>query len=125
MTPRVRRALDGGRVRDREVLDAAINIFWEKGYSGTSVQDVADALGMLKGSLYYYIDSKEDLLEMIFSDSHDEVQKITDEVLALDLDPGTRLGPSWPGTPSATCPTPDEPACTPASGVMPVTAWAP
>jgi AcrR family transcriptional regulator len=69
-------SLNGARARDREVIEAAVRIFWEKGYANTSVQDVADALGMLKGSLYYYIDSKERLLEKIFDDSHAELSKI-------------------------------------------------
>ena len=71
-------SLNGDRARDREVLDVAIHMFWEKGYANTSVQDVADALGMLKGSLYYYIDSKERLLEKIFDDSHAELSKIAE-----------------------------------------------
>jgi AcrR family transcriptional regulator len=90
MTP-ARKNLDGARARDREVIEVATRIFWEKGYSGTSVQDVADALGMLKGSLYYYIDSKETLLDRIFMDSHEEVRALVTEVLALDLPPLERL----------------------------------
>jgi AcrR family transcriptional regulator len=76
--------LDGRRARDSEVIEAAVDLFWEKGYASTSVQDVADALGMLKGSLYYYIKSKEDLLKKIFEDSHAEVREITESVLALE-----------------------------------------
>jgi len=78
------KALDGRRARDGEVIAAAVDLFWEKGYAATSVQDVADALGMLKGSLYYYIKSKEDLLKKIFEDSHTEVRSITESVLALE-----------------------------------------
>lgn len=88
---RAKKSLDGRRARDREVLEAAINLFWEKGYAATSVQDVADALGMLKGSLYYYIASKEDLLKKIFEDSHAEVSAIADEAVALDLPAIDRL----------------------------------
>jgi AcrR family transcriptional regulator len=76
--------LDGGRARDREVIEAAVEIFAEKGYSNASVQDVAERLGMLKGSLYYYITSKESLLRKIFEDSHDEISHITDEVMASE-----------------------------------------
>lgn len=90
MSP-ARKNLDGARARDREVIEVATRIFWEKGYSGTSVQDVADALGMLKGSLYYYIDSKETLLDRIFTDSHEEVRTLVAEVLALDLPSVERL----------------------------------
>jgi AcrR family transcriptional regulator len=77
-------SLDGGRARDREVIEAAVKIFWEKGYANTSVQDVADALGMLKGSLYYYIDSKERLLEKIFDDSHAELSVIAEAAASGD-----------------------------------------
>lgn len=75
-------SLNGKRARDREVIEAAVKIFWEKGYANASVQDVADALGMLKGSLYYYIDSKERLLEKIFEDSHAELSKIAEAATA-------------------------------------------
>jgi AcrR family transcriptional regulator len=77
-------SLNGTRARDREVIEAAVKIFWEKGYANTSVQDVADALGMLKGSLYYYIDSKERLLEKIFDDSHAELSVIAQAALSSD-----------------------------------------
>jgi AcrR family transcriptional regulator len=53
--------------RDREqrwdeIVEAAANVFYEKGYEGASLQDIASAVGLLKGSIYYYIDTKEDLL---------------------------------------------------------------
>jgi AcrR family transcriptional regulator len=50
------------RKREAELLDAAAEIFHRQGYAETTVREVADALGILKGSLYHYIDSKEDLL---------------------------------------------------------------
>lgn len=71
-------SLNGARARDREVIETAVRLFWEKGYANASVQDVADALGMLKGSLYYYIDSKENLLEKIFEDSHVELTSMAE-----------------------------------------------
>ena len=76
--------LDGGRARDRQVVEAAVEVFADKGYSMASVQDVAERLGMLKGSLYYYINSKESLLQKIFDDSHDEISRLTDEVMTSD-----------------------------------------
>jgi AcrR family transcriptional regulator len=64
------------RRRDAEVLDAAADIFYERGYATATVQDVADSLGMLKGSLYYYIDSKEDLLYRLLNEIHDGVDEV-------------------------------------------------
>ncbi len=53
-----------------QILDAAAELFFRKGYGATSTQDVADAVGMLKGSLYHHIDSKEDLLVGIIDEVH-------------------------------------------------------
>ena len=44
------------------VLRSAANIFFAKGFHASSIEDVARDVGMLKGSLYYYIKSKDDLL---------------------------------------------------------------
>jgi AcrR family transcriptional regulator len=48
--------------RRTELTRAAARLFAEKGYHGTSVGDLAGALGVQKGSLYSHIDSKADLL---------------------------------------------------------------
>jgi AcrR family transcriptional regulator len=74
----------GARRRDQEVLDAAAKVFHSRGYADASVQDIADELGILKGSLYHYIDSKEDLLFRILDETHDEVEAILQEVAALE-----------------------------------------
>jgi AcrR family transcriptional regulator len=53
-----------------ELIGVATQVFYEKGYDAASLQDIADRLGMLKGSLYYYIQSKEDLLFDVISAVH-------------------------------------------------------
>src|SRR5438093_6121381 len=60
------------RRRQNEVLQAAARVFHEKGYESTSIQDIAEAVGILKGSLYYYIRSKEDLLYEILQAVHED-----------------------------------------------------
>jgi AcrR family transcriptional regulator len=59
---RARPPSDRSRAKALRIQQAAAEIFREKGYASTSLQDIADSVGMLKSSLYYYIDSKEDLL---------------------------------------------------------------
>jgi AcrR family transcriptional regulator len=66
--------------RDQEVLEAAARIFYERGYADTSVQDIADELGILKGSLYHYIDTKEDLLFRLLDGTHADVHQILKEI---------------------------------------------
>jgi AcrR family transcriptional regulator len=64
------------RKRDEELLNAATRVFWQRGYPDATIHEVADAMGVLKGSLYHYIDSKEDLLFWIFDSCHAEASKI-------------------------------------------------
>jgi AcrR family transcriptional regulator len=77
--------------RQVEVTEAASEIFWQKGYRAASIQDVADRVGVLKGSLYYYIDSKEDLLWRIIEDVHAESNEILEQALALEVTPIERI----------------------------------
>jgi AcrR family transcriptional regulator len=79
------------RNRDAEVLEAAIKVFYEKGYAASSIQDVADIVGVLKGSLYHYISSKEDLLFRIMQQSHEHARAIMLEISELDVGPSERL----------------------------------
>ena len=48
--------------RRTELTRQAARLFAEKGYHGTSIGDLAEAMGVQKGSLYAHIDSKQDLL---------------------------------------------------------------
>ena len=48
--------------RREELTRIAARLFAERGYQGTSLADLAEALGVQKASLYHHIDSKEDLL---------------------------------------------------------------
>lgn len=48
--------------RKEQILEAAVALFSQNGYHATTVRDIADESGMLSGSLYAHINSKEDLL---------------------------------------------------------------
>src|ERR1700759_4722157 len=89
-----RRPLRGAAAkREKEILEAAVELFNEGGYANTSVEDVATAVGMLKGSLYHYIDSKEDLLYRIVEQVHESVQGIMTDVAEPEgLTPLERIG---------------------------------
>jgi AcrR family transcriptional regulator len=65
-----RKSTRKARAREEDIYRAAARIFHRKGYAATSLQDIADEVGLLKGSLYYYIDSKEDLLFGITTTIH-------------------------------------------------------
>jgi AcrR family transcriptional regulator len=51
------------KTRNAEILQTAARVFRQKGFHAARIQDIADELGMRKGSLYHYISSKEDLIK--------------------------------------------------------------
>lgn len=53
------------RLMEKEILDQAVSLFAERGVAGTTLQDVADALGISRPALYYYVKSKDALLERL------------------------------------------------------------
>lgn len=80
-----------GHPRERQVLDAAIQVFWEKGFASGSVQEVADRAGIPKTSLYRVISSKDELLFRIFDESHGNALEIMAGISSLDLKAVDRL----------------------------------
>ncbi len=77
--------------REDELLEAATRLFKEKGYHSTSMQDLADALGVQKGSLYYYIDSKDELLRRLLERASLFLGHRIDEIYAAALTPSDKL----------------------------------
>lgn len=75
------------RKRRAEVLDVAARVFHEKGYDATTIQDIADEVGVLKGSVYYYISSKEDVLFELLEEVHQAALKAVLEAVERDGDP--------------------------------------
>ena len=57
---------------EKRTLDCAREIFWAKGYGATSIQDVATATGVLRGSLYNAYRDKETLFLRAFEDYAEE-----------------------------------------------------
>src|SRR5438309_502502 len=66
--------------RRSELTRQAARLFAEKGYHGTSVGDLAEALGVQKGSLYAHIESKSDLLWEVARDGAEAFHRALDAV---------------------------------------------
>lgn len=80
------------RDRSEEVYSAALRLFTEKGYHATSMQDIADAVGLYKGSLYHYISGKEELLERVFAGAMDTLLAEVERIVAdSSLSPAAQL----------------------------------
>ena len=68
-----------------EILAAAAQIFREKGYHATSMQDIAEAVNLQKGSLYHHIRSKEEILASLLDRALDLLILSMQEVMASPL----------------------------------------
>lgn len=78
--------------RREKIFDAAAVLFVEKGFSSTSIRDIAKATDMLPGSLYYHFSSKEDLLTAVFEEGVKRISESVDAALAsTSPDPWERL----------------------------------
>ncbi|MET0886353.1 MAG: TetR/AcrR family transcriptional regulator [Mycetocola sp.] len=61
--PGVRRTLV-----ETEIYEQATRLFAQRGYSGTSIQDIADAVGLTRPALYHYVQNKDDLLAKLVAE---------------------------------------------------------
>src|SRR5690625_7891476 len=66
--------------KKEEIIQAAVSLFMEKGYTGTTMEDVAAKLLMTKGSVYYYFKDNQELLyqrqKMLLEKSIDNIEVI-------------------------------------------------
>ena len=76
--------------RDR-VLDAAVELFAERGYDGTSVAEVVARAGVAKGGFYHHFPSKEALLYEVYGDLITRQLAAMDDILARRDDAATTL----------------------------------
>lgn len=77
--------------RRDEILRIAGELFATKGYRNTTVRDIADAAGILSGSLYHHFDSKESMVDELLQTFQAELFGEYDEILASSDDARTKL----------------------------------
>ncbi len=63
------------RTRRRQIVDASVRLFIEKGFHKTPTRQIAEAVGFSIGSLYEYVSSKDDVLYLVCDAIHDEIEK--------------------------------------------------
>src|SRR5262245_11716875 len=77
--------------RRTEILKSAAAAFRRRGYHGASVDEIASALAMTKGNLYYYFRNKEDILYACHEYSLDTLLGLLEEVRAEAIPPDQKL----------------------------------
>jgi AcrR family transcriptional regulator len=108
-SPRKRAAHLGPERRRPELLDAALRLFLERGYDGTSMQAVADEAGVTKPVVYAAFESKDDLFRSLLAREEERiVGEIQGAFANADLsDPETTLVDGFTGFLRAVADSPD------------------
>lgn len=87
---KIKKSDELGNAREA-ILDASVTLFSERGYTGTSMRDIAQKVGVLPGSLYAHIKSKEEILAEIVTSGIAEFLEIQDSIEASGAAPEERL----------------------------------
>jgi AcrR family transcriptional regulator len=87
--PRAPGADEGNR--RAELLRAAGRLFVEKGYEGTTIRDIADAVGMRSGSPFYHFKSKQDLLKSVMVEGMQAALEAQQQAIAGLRDPEAKF----------------------------------
>jgi len=82
---------DSSRQKEEAIRKAAQKIFRLKGYHRASIREIAEAAGIQKGSLYYYVPRKEDLLADLLERDLDELTAAIVPIKESDLAPEEKL----------------------------------
>src|SRR6195952_2778366 len=80
----------GGGRRD-ELLGIAATLFAERGFRNTTVRDIADAAGILSGSLYHHFDSKEAMVDQLLDTFQQRLFDTFEEIVGSDRRPRAKL----------------------------------
>ncbi|MGF1471857.1 MAG: TetR/AcrR family transcriptional regulator [Rubrobacteraceae bacterium] len=80
-----------GAVTTEKLRDEAARLFWDKGYAATTTRELARSLGVQKASIYYHIESKEELLYDICVESLGNIHDAVSRALAGESDPLARI----------------------------------
>lgn len=82
--PRLRKKRD---IRREEILDTAIDLFYEQGYHKASIRDITEKMNLTKASVYYHFQNKEEILFDIVDQASKELLYIFKSSISKDKEP--------------------------------------
>jgi len=82
---------DAAAEKRRKILAAAVHVFARQGFNAGRVSDIADQAGVAHGLVYHYFDSKDAILDELFSDRWALLLQASRQVDALDLSARDKL----------------------------------
>ena len=86
-----RQLTEQGRERKQQLVDAAIVLFAERGYSATRILDICDRAGVAKGLFYWYFPTKLDLFSELVRSMRHQLRKAQADAMSSEADALTRI----------------------------------
>ena len=86
-----KRIIEKHNLQRKTVLEVAAKMFSERGFSGTSLGDVAENLEISRPALYYYFSSKQEILSSLVDEISVKSKKAIEEIRGNTADPVTKL----------------------------------
>ncbi|GFP74118.1 TetR/AcrR family transcriptional regulator [Clostridium fungisolvens] len=77
--------------RKNEIMDRSLELFIEKGYDNTSINEIVNSLSIAKGTFYHYFTSKEEILGELLKRRLDEYIVPLTAIYNSNLDPNSKL----------------------------------
>ena len=65
------------------IMTCALDLFYARGYDGVGVQEIADAAGITKPTLYYYFGSKKGLLQQVLNNYYQILDELLDRAVSF------------------------------------------
>lgn len=79
------------RLTQKVIVEAAAELFAARGFGATSLNDIADALGVTKVALYYHVKNKEEILRLIYLTVLNVAEGPLNRIVKADISPVEKL----------------------------------
>ncbi|HUF98064.1 MAG TPA: TetR family transcriptional regulator [Ilumatobacter sp.] len=90
-TSEPRQLTEQGRQRKQQIVEAAMALFAERGYSATRISDICESAGVAKGLFYWYFPTKLDLFSELVRTMRQQLRRAQARAADADADPLTRI----------------------------------
>ena len=84
--------MDNLKHTEDKILDAARQVFHQKGFNGTRMQEIADLAGINKALLHYYFRNKELLFEKVFNEAFSQMASEMAEIFLSEMTLRSKIG---------------------------------
>ena len=66
-----------------KILTSALDLFYARGYDAVGIQQIVDAAGLTKPTMYYYFGSKRGLLDALLGEQYEKLERCIDQYTVL------------------------------------------